>query len=340
VDEALAVEEADQVFLRSDSAARKAAWLSAGGGVALAFAALGFVAALFARVDQFSLQVMTTLPALLGVGCVAAGWSIARTPTQVTVGPQGVTIEGKKGISSYTWQDIGWSTVSGQTPFYGRKLVLFSPQGKTLAKIGDGFENFESLRELVAEHIARKRGETAQKVQAGRLKKTAVLAGFMGFAMIAIGLGLAWDARSKQRAARDLKERGILGKAEIVRRFIAPNGVTTRLEYRITTSDGKSGTRNAELNRLYWNTLEGATQVPVVYVPDDPENSRVAFGEVIERDIIDDPSKAYLICALGGAMGVFLFVMAILSWLGWDFSQDPKTGKLSIKRVRVNTNQT
>jgi hypothetical protein len=335
VDEVLSVEEAERVFLRSDSAALKAVWLSVGGGVALVIAAIGFALALIVRVDQFTLQVMTTVPALCGVGCLAAAWSIARTPTQVKVGPHGVCIEGRKGIRSYSWQDIGWSTVSGQTPFYCGKLVLFSLQGKTLAKIGDGFKNFDSLRDLVAEYIARKPGEAAEKVRVGRLKKTGVLAGTMGIVMFTIGMALAWHTHSKQVDAKVLEERGILGEAEIMRRFIAPNGVTARLEYRITTADGKSGNRNAELNRLYWDTLEGATHVPVKYVPDDPENSRVAAGEVTERDITDDPSKAYLLCGLGGIMGVFLFGMAILSWLGWDFNQDRKTGKFSIKRVRI-----
>ena len=115
--------------------------------------------------------------------------------------------------------------------------------------------------------------------------------------------------------------------AEVVRRFTAPNGVTRRLEYRVTGVGGRTGTRNAEVKSAYWNRLENAKTVPVVYVPDEPAVSRLVEGEVESRDLADSPGFMMgLSVALIGLCVVFL-AAAAMQWFGWDIDLDSKTGK-------------
>jgi hypothetical protein len=135
-----------------------------------------------------------------------------------------------------------------------------------------------------------------------------------------------------QRAARLLAEAAVPGEADVVDRRLAPNGHTCRLEYCITTPEGLSGTRNAEVTRPYWDSLEGVKKVPVLYVPSEPAISRLAEGEVVEKSMMEQPLMAYGLCALMVCICLFLLVGAGLQWNGWDIDLDSKTGKISIKR--------
>ncbi len=87
----------EQVFVRPDSAGRSATlWMLAGIG-ALGIAVVGFVLAIRGQTGQMALQVMTTLPTLAGIGALAAGWTLLRSPQRVSVGPDGLTIETRQG---------------------------------------------------------------------------------------------------------------------------------------------------------------------------------------------------------------------------------------------------
>jgi hypothetical protein len=110
----------------------------------------------------------------------------------------------------------------------------------------------------------------------------------------------AWMMHDKQRAARRLKEAVVPGEATIERRFLAPYGVTPRLEYRITIPEGKAATRNTEVDREYWDSLEGARTSPVVFVPDEPSISRLEEGRAPERDLADQPLRLRPVCGHGG----------------------------------------
>jgi hypothetical protein len=83
-------------------------WL-VGGIAALGLAAVGFVVALAIRVDQFTLHLLTTLPVLCGFWAIVAAWTIARSPREVGVGPDGVRIVRRGDSRLYAWDDVGWS---------------------------------------------------------------------------------------------------------------------------------------------------------------------------------------------------------------------------------------
>jgi hypothetical protein len=139
-------------------------------------------------------------------------------------------------------------------------------------------------------------------------------------------------AFEEKRTAKLLQEAGVPGEAEIVRRFVAPNGVTRRLEYRVTGVGGQTGTRNAEVTLAYWESLEDAKTVPVIYVPQEPAVSRLVDGEVGSRDLSDSPAVMIGLSVGLIALCMVFLAAAAMQWYGWDNDLDRKTGKISIKR--------
>jgi hypothetical protein len=186
--------QADQLFLRSGSAGGSAVLWAVGGCAALGFAVFGMLIALVARVDQLSLHAMTTLPALIGLGALGAAWRLARTPGQVAVGPRGICIEGSGGSRWYTWDEIGWATIGTGALNHRRHLVIFDTAGKTIAKLGDAFDDFDALAELVQRRIAGKGDDTAERLQTRKAKRSALFCGSVGVVFLAVAGGHAWIA--------------------------------------------------------------------------------------------------------------------------------------------------
>lgn len=331
-EESLELDDLEQVFLVSPTASSRAVWFTIGGCLAFAWAGLGFLIAIFARVNQLSLHAMTTLPALLGVGALATARSLARTPSQVTVGPDGLSIDDRRGTRSYAWSEIGMASVESGAMSQRKHLAIFDVAGKAIAKIGDACDDFETLTDLVQQRIAAKGDAIADRLRLQKSRRNALITGSISLIMLGVAGANVWMAREEERAARLLSEAPVPGEAEIVRRFLAPNGITPRLEYRITTADGRSGTRNAEVTRAYWEELEGATTVAVLYVADEPSICRLALGEVDEDDPTTRPGVMYVLSGVIAVICLIGLVVAALQWRGWDIEMDSRTGKLSIKR--------
>jgi hypothetical protein len=215
---------------------------------------------------------------------------------------------------------------------FQRSLGIFDVKGRKLADLSDAIEDFDGLVDLIKQHIAAKGDQTADKIQFSKAKRTATLSAVVGVLALVISGFLAWSNHNEIRAARLLEQSAVPGRAEIEERFLAPNGVTPRLVYRVTTADGRSATHNAEVERRVWDKLEGAKSVPVLYVPEDPSISRLLIGEVQSRDSFQNPIVGYGLPAAGAALGLFFIGAAILLSFGWSIDLDSKTGKLSIKR--------
>ncbi len=151
--------------------------------------------------------------------------------------------------------------------------------------------------------------------------------------LLAASAAIAWMTHSEQQAERLLAEQGVPAEGEIVRRFLAPNGVTPRLEYRVRTPAGDAPVRNAEVTRSYWDSLAGQTTVPIRAVPGQPSISRLAEGEApAEQDFFKTPLGGFGLAAAGGLMSLFIFSLGILQLCGWDLDLDSKSGKLAVKR--------
>jgi hypothetical protein len=184
----------------------------------------------------------------------------------------------------------------------------------------------------VQSRIASKEDATAATIRQRKSRKSAVITGVISLVLSAVAIANLWMAFEQRRATKLLNEAGIPGEAEIVRRFVAPNGVTKRLEYRVTGEEGQSATRNAEVTPAYWGQLEGEESVPIVYVLEEPSISRLAAGEVESDGMTDSPAFMIgLSCVLLAMCAVFMGV-AVMQWLGWDIDLDSKSGRVSVKR--------
>ncbi len=252
-------EQPDQLYFRRESALNSSAWWTVFGLAMFGLAAVGFALSILGRPSQLAMQGMTTVPVLVGLGALAAARSFATTPKQVSLGPQGMSIVGRRGTESYRWNQIGWATIATGALNHRRQLVVFDAQGKAITRISDAFNDFDELVENLQARIAQKArqgDDTSERLRAKKARRAALLTGGIGLVMLAVAGANVWMAYREQRAAKLLAAAAVLGEAEIVRRFLAPNGVTPRLEYRITNSQGRSATRNAELTRDYWDSLE------------------------------------------------------------------------------------
>jgi hypothetical protein len=278
------------------------------------------------------MHAMTTLPTLLGIGALNAAWRIARSPRQVTLGTNGLTIDNRSGAETLAWDRIGWATVGPGVLNQRRQLILYDVHGKLLATISDAFDDFDQLTEVVQQRIAAKEDDTADRLQRRKSKRSALFLTATAIGLLALAAANLWMVQREQRAQRLLAEAAVPGDAEIVRRFLAPNGVTARLEYRVTAPDGTQGTRNAEVTRDYWDSLEGATTVPVKYVSEDPSISRLVTGEAPDDDPTKRPAMMYGLCGVLALISLFLMAAAVLQWRGWDIDLDSKTRKISIKQ--------
>ena len=303
-----------------------------GGVAAFSFGAVGFLLAVFSSVGQLQAQLMTSFPVLLGIGCFLTAWSISRSPRQVQVGPAGIRMVGRHGTRDFGWHQIGWSSIQQQGLQKGRQLVLYDAEGKTIARLSEAIEGFDAMAETIAGHIEEQGATRAQSIQLDKARRSAVFTAAVGVAGLVLAGFLASSTRDSELAARSLEELGVEGEAEIEERFLAPNGVTPRLVYRVTTSDGSTATRNAEVKRAFWNALEGVDTVRVLYVPGDPANSRLLRGEVETGDLLDQPIAVYGLCLLVALMCLFFLASAVLMWRGFDIDFDSKTGRVSIQR--------
>jgi hypothetical protein len=325
----------ERVYRRKSSAGVGAALLIIGGCLALALALIGVVIAIFARVDEITRQLLTTVPAIVGIGALTAGWRAAKAPLEVGLGPGGLRITTRAGSRTHPWPEVGWATVQPVPLSSHRQIQVFDAGGKQMARLPDALEDFDGLAATLQAALAAKRDGTAERVQLGRACRSAIVMLFGG--LFAIGLGAVnfASARADERAARLLATEARPGIARIKRRFIAPNGVTPRLVYEVRAPDGRTGERNAEVERDYWDSLADATSVPVSYVASDAGVSRLARGEVIKNDWTDQPRFRYILSVLIALVGLIGLAAGGLSWRGWDIDIDSKTGKLSIRRYSV-----
>jgi hypothetical protein len=302
------------------------------GGIAmLGLAVLGFVVALVVRVDVVGQQVMTTLPAMAGIGALVAASLTWRTPKEVAVGEDGLRIESRGGTRSYRWDEIGWAAVEMTAMGGRRQLKVFDTDGRELLILGDAMDRFQILVDLIAARVAARPDATADRIQLARARRQAIGMAAGGTLFLVVSGFVAWNTSQELRGERLLRTAAVPGQRAIVRRFLAPNGVTPRLEYRVTDANGKSAVRNAEVERAYWDSLEGAATVPIYHVPGEPAFSRLAQGEAPDRDSFKDPAIGYGAPALMTAFSLFFLANSALLWRGYEIDLDSKTGKLSIK---------
>jgi hypothetical protein len=323
----------EQTFSAQRTAGTTRMLLIAGAVFAFAFAVLGFVVGIFVRLGQAAMQPLTTLPALIGIGCAYAARSIGSAPESVGVGPYGVRVVRKGVTRFYGWHEIGWASKSAGPYGFGQALVLFDNQGKRLERLPDALELFPVMVAAIEAHVQRRPDGTPVRIRASKARRQAVLNGIIGVLFLALSISVMVIHRNDRRAAALLQERAVPGRARIVRRFLAPNGITHRLVYRITTPDGRSGERNVEVDRQYWEELAQATEVPVNYVPGEPSISRLADHEVSRDEDASDPIIGFVAPLMLLLLALFSLGASAVVLCGWDVSVDYQHLKVRFRRL-------
>lgn len=302
------------------------------GGLAMAgFAFLMFLIGLILPTERQAFPIFigsTVAPTLGAVYAFAAAFNLMRSPRQVAVGPKGLTVEGGDGPRTWSWDQIGWATVAAGAVAPQKRLAVYDPNGKRLVTLGPEFEDFDGLAESVKAAIARKPDGTAERIKTRKAKKSSLFLILGGIAFLALAIVNGLNAQNEKAAAKRLARDGAEIDAKVVRHYLY--NVTPRLEYEFTTADGKTVRRDAMVQDAAWQALEGAATVPVRYVPADPDNNRLAAGEV--EDQFGPPELNIFVSVGVGIMALFFLGAGLMQWFGWDIDLDSKTGRVSIKR--------
>lgn len=302
-----------------------------GGAALLVVAAIAFLLGLLlpAEKQPFALFIASTvIPTLGALAAFGIAIGLMRSPRRVTVGSSGLAVEGDDGTRRWTWNEIGWATIGMGALSYQRQLTVFDTQGKRLVQLGTAFADFDDMAESIKAAVERTSPEAAKTVQARKARKTGLFMMLGAVLFFALAVFNAINAWNEQNAARRLADEGAEIEATIKRHYLY--NVTPRLEYEFTTPDGKTFTRDAMVQQDAWNSLEGATTVPVRYVPDDPDNNRLVGGEVVNDT--GSPVTNLLLSAAVGMLSLFFLTIGVLQYCGWDIDLDSKTGKVSIQR--------
>jgi len=319
-------------FNRSRSASLAGTLLFFIGLGCLGLAVVGFGLALIGRPGQLGLHAMSTLPAIAGIAALTGAWSLLRSPERITVSNEGLIIETRGGTRFHHWDDIGCANIETAGSSNRRRLNITDLNGRSIAKLDHAFERFEDLSAMIAARVEAKGDGTAERILRGKAKRQAALALITGsFLAFACGF-VVWNTHKNQRDLRLLAQKGESGTAEIVRRFVAPNGITKRVEYRLVNSAGVSATRNVEVEPDFWDELEGAKSIAVVWVLNEPAVSRLAEGEVDPKEFTKTPVGGYGLATVGGLLALFLLGASPFMWNGWDVAHDAKSKKWSLKR--------
>jgi hypothetical protein len=299
-----------------------------GGFCLVGIAIVGFLAAIWGPGGQMALHLTTTLPMIVAVGLFARGFSKRRTPSRVVVDSDGMEVGFGQDVKRYHWSEIGSAMTANVLNTPKTCLRVTDTAGKTIIRVDESFPDYPRLVELVQARIDAKPDDDATRILSRKAKRAAIGFAIFGCFLATAAVFIALQAHWDQRASKLLAARGVVGEGEIVRRFTAPNGVTKRLEYQVAGSS----VRNAEVHPVFWAAIEGAETVPVVYVPDEPDISRLALGEVKENDLLKSPKGAYPLAALGGLMALFVLGYSPFAWKGYDLAFDDKDRTWKIKR--------
>ena len=298
----------------------------------LGLAVVGFGMAIVGRPGELGLHAMSTMPAILGVATLTGAWSLLRTPSRVDVGSDGLTIESKRGIQLVRWDEVGCAAFETAGSSERRRLNITDPHGRSIVKLDQSFERLDDLAAMISatskpEEMVRPNGYSVPRPGARVRWHSSLVFSWHSHVVSSAGRLIKISepcASWKSRASPEWLKSFVISSA--------PNGITKRIEYRLVSAAGVSATRNVEVEPGFWDRLEGAKSVGVIWVPDEPFASRLADGEVNEREFTKTPVGGFGLAALGGLMALFLLVASPFMWNGWDLGHDATSRTWSLKR--------
>ena len=200
-------------FNRSHTAGMSGTMLLVVGLGFLVLAVVGFGMALVGRPGQLGLHAMSTMPAILGVAALTGAWSLLRTPSRVTIGSDGLTIESKRGIQLVRWDNVGCAAFETAGSSNRRRLNITDPNGKSIVKLDQSFDRLDDLAAMISARPRKTRGDgTAKRILRAKARRQGALAFLVGlFLAFACGF-VGWTTYKNQRAMHLLEEQGEPGE--------------------------------------------------------------------------------------------------------------------------------
>lgn len=324
-------EPIERTFNLTDQASRRVRISMLVAGMSSIAAATG-VAMEFARpLHSVALHFAVPFPATVALAAVVNIFRLRRSPTSLIVGRNGIQVERNGDRRDYSWEEVGWSKVCDIEPPGHQQLVVYDVAGSSLLKLTDAIDDFDELVRLVRLYTAMTPGSRSEEFHRKRVSRAPYIVIAAGIVLLPLSAFLAWNTWDTQRTARLLETAAIPGNATIVRLFLASDGVTRRLEYRVNAAGRNPPIRNVEITEALWLQLKGAQTVPVLFVPNEPEISRLTDGEVPRVVNEHSPIFDYGL-ALAMSLFALLFLCAgLLNASGWNVEFDHVKRRFCLK---------
>ena len=293
-----------------------------GGLSALLSSVVGFVSAVTSGAGEVVLHTASTLPAIIAMFALTRWWTLRGSPNAVVISQDGISLEFTTRSVTHRWEDIGWSLVDQFPSADHIQFTIFDTQGKKIARLGNSFDGFNDLVGFVKRIIKARGDDVANRICRHRARRYGALILVAAVFFVAAAVGSFYLASVIETEEQALSAEGVDGMATVVRRYVAPNGVTKRIEYEIRL-DNTSGIRNTAVTDAFWNSVNVGDEVNVTYVPRNLEYSRLDVGESSRRK-----RSSGLMYVVGAAHCVFacLFVAGgCAQYAGYSLLQHPTT---------------
>jgi hypothetical protein len=302
-----------QTFELPGSAVTKAYWQLAGAVALILFSLANFFVALRVNVTMINLQLTCTVPMLLAVFLIATAIRTLRMAVFVQITPEALQIRRRSGaMLVLPWQRIVVVN-TGSPPLTSKKhLTLYDAGGKVLARLAEDFQNFQDME--LAIRARQVQSPQQSHVKRGQNRRKGVFFMVFGVVFTALGAANAWIAL-KEHSDNDLFQKlGRPTNAAVVRQFIAPDGRTHRIEFRVDDVPN-APVVNVEANQFLWAAMKPGQHIPVVAVPGRPDIAHLAIGEV--RNNLTPPfGMMMLLSVVISVFAIAVFVVGVLVFRG------------------------
>lgn len=308
------------------------AFLAAGIGC-FALAAVGFVLSIHSDVGLLQHYTSTTLPTLLGLGLVAKGLLSFRGLRRVIVDQTTITLEYRSSHQQIRWDDVAWNAET-LTLAQTKTTTLYGHDGRILARIPAILSNWDELATLINRRVKANPTATAELVRKSKLRRQGFYMFGGAFVAYALLTPLTVMEYQDHRDQQLLAQTGIEGVATIERKFLAPDGRTCRVEFRVNAKHPNGSlpdVNNVEVEPLTWQLLSEGAQIPVRYAPSNPNIGVLVKGQRPDGFNLSFTGKI-LVISCGFLLGTFFLVCGILNLKGIDMVIDQETKKFRISR--------
>jgi hypothetical protein len=211
-----------------------------------------------------------------------------------------------------------------------RVLRLYGEGGKRLVTLTDDLQYFHVLEAEIRRRMAEHPSPQRDGVALGKVRRKGLLMVLAGVVFLGLALVNAWIALHDRESAQLLATQGRPSEAIVVRKFIAPDGRTRRIEYRVDVAGAP--VENVEVEPLLWELLQERQRVPVISVPGRPDVSRLAAGQV-DDSMHADPRLMLVASAVMGVFSAGIIVAGILGRRGLTVKWDAQRGRPRIVQV-------